>query len=39
VSDPLRLLMRFTEGLVDQERARLAGREAPGAKPTEYVTL
>jgi hypothetical protein len=40
VRDPLRLLMRFTEGLVDQERARLAGgRETPGAKPTEYVTL
>jgi hypothetical protein len=38
--DPLRLLMRFTEGIVDQERARLAGRlEAQAAKPTQYVTL
>lgn len=40
VCDPLRLLMRFTEGLVDQERARLIGdRETPVATPTEYVTL
>lgn len=40
VCDPLRLLMRFTEGLVEQERARLAGgRGAQAANPTQYVTL
>jgi len=40
VCDPLRLLMRFTEGLVDEERARFArSRETQAAQPTQYVTL
>jgi hypothetical protein len=40
VCDPLRLLMRFTETLVDQERSEAArGDSPPTAGRTQYVTL